>query len=195
MGKSTINLASQKKEVTTRVFRKVFLYSFVIFIAVFISTLGLVSYNLFLKTRLSQKQAESDELKQQVSTLSSTEAKITALRERVSAINQIFTAREDVGSKVLSILSVIPQGAVIDSLDASSELLTIKILSNNLLSISSLMEDGVISLSKNKSYGIKKTDMSSFKADPKSGAYSLSLSFFFNTKKIVPLQQKPIELK
>lgn len=193
--KSSINLASQKKEMTTHVVRRLFLYSIVIFSAAFLFALSLLSYNFFLKSQLASAQGESDKIKQQIATLSTTEAKVVALRERLVLADKLLTTRSDLGSKIVSIINVIPQSITINSIDAGEKSFGLQVSSRNLFALNSLVEEGVGSLVKNKSYGITKADLSSFKVDTKNGNYILSLQLYFDVKKPQPLLQKPITIK
>lgn len=193
--KSNINLASQKKEITTHVIRRLFLYSIVTFFSVFLLTFSLLAYNFFLKSQLSIAQSESDKLKQQIATLSTTEAKIVALRERLTLADKLINTRSDLGSKIISILNVVPQSISINSIDAGENTFGLQVISKNLFALNSLIEEGVGTLVKTKSYGITKADISSFKVDTKNADYILSLQLYFNVKKVVPFLQKPITIK
>lgn len=185
--KNSINLASEQKEVTSHVVRKLFLYSIFVFAGAFILTATLLSYNFFLKSQLSSLQSDTDKIKLQITTLSSTEAKVVALKERLNSAEKLINTRTDLGAKTASILNIIPQNLSIESVNAGEKSVTIRVTSNNLFSLNSLIEEGIITLIKNKSYGITKADLSTFKVDTKNGNYSLSFQLFFN-----PQTQQPV---
>lgn len=185
--KNSINLASEQKEVTSHVVRRLFLYSIFVFAGAFILTATLLSYNFFLKSQLSSLQSDTDKIKLQITTLSSTEAKVVALKERLSSAEKLINTRTDLGAKTASILNIIPQNLSIESVNAGEKSVTIRVTSDNLFSLNSLIEEGIITLIKNKSYGITKADLSAFKVDTKNGNYSLSFQLFFN-----PQTQQPV---
>lgn len=171
-----INLAreSQKTKIVIKGLSLVLLATFVV---IFLIAFLVLSYSLLLKGRHSALVRQENELKSKISSLASKKQKELAIRERLGNIRKIMKDRGMIGDKVDMILSVMPSGFDIDSINATGEVVSFKLTSTSLAKFDKLIEEELPGLGKDRKLNVKRIEIASFSQTDNN--YSLALSFDF----------------
>lgn len=177
--KKGINLATRRKRVET-LFRKAFVASVALFIAVVVISLGLIIYRLILKNSYDNLDKKELQLNQELLSIVDKKDKFIETKSRISDVRKLLIERAPVTERIETVSSVVPIDSTVGSLSGDDTLMQLSLESENLASLNELVEQKLIEIAKDKKKEIKKVEMKSFGLNPKSLKYSVTFSVTFN---------------
>ena len=176
--KENINLVTQRK-VNKRTFRRLFLVSFTVFLGVFLFAFGMLLYIMNLQSNLPPLETRAKQLKDSIEALSDKKEKVLIVKERLSSVEKIISQRKTVDTKVTEILKNFPDNISINTLGATDEKVSFRLVSQSLFDLDDLVNSKIPAFSKTSKIDVKRVDFTGFTVN-KSGGYTISLDFHFN---------------
>lgn len=177
--KDDINLITPRK-ITKTAIRKIVLASFIVFGSIFTIALVSLFYSFFLHSTLSSLDAQSTTIKSNINGLGARREKTIIIKDRLINVQKALNNRKKVEVNTASIVSAMPKGVVIGSVNADNEKITLHLSASNLNDLDSLTQNTLPTFAKNSKLGIKKIDSSSLSV--LKDTYGLTLDFYFTSK-------------
>ncbi len=174
--KNDINLTPARSTIK-RAYSRLFISSAIIFGGIFAVSLILIVYSFALKTRIKSLEQQAGALRSNISQHAVAKERLLVTAERLGIIRKVISSRKQLDIKVTSILSFIPASFGVETINADKDLISFRLASDNLQEFDRLLEEKVPSLTREKSLGLKKINITSF--SEKGNNYVLSLDFNF----------------
>lgn len=170
--KKEINLTidRQKKNSFSK---RLLLGSVIIFSVAVVITLGILSYRLYLTNQLSGLTNDEDTLLSQLNTIREKRDKFVVIKERLTEAKRILGRRLDITSKLSDAEQIVPPQASLETFDGTEDEVELRIESENLSSLSQLINEKITTLASDKKKGVQKIEMKSFLLNPVSKKYTV----------------------
>lgn len=181
--RSNINLIERREVADTKV-KKILLTSVAFFAVVFLFAGSIIFYTFYLKNSLANLKTKELTIAEDIrheGGKNNKKVKFLVIRERLSTIEKIKKMRKNINAKLEEIFDILASDIRVESIDATNEKIAIKVSSQNLSEIHSLLEEKLKQYP-GKQVEIKRIDLSSFELDPHSHIYSLAIDFDFAKK-------------
>lgn len=176
--KKSINLAFGKKKVD-KVFKKAFVVSVAVFVAVVTISLGLIIYRLILNTNFQNLEGREQQLNQQLLTYIEKRDKFLETKSRLSEARNILDKRAPTTVRLNTMTEFVPTTSTITSLDGNVDQMSLELTSEDLKSLNELIEQTLIEVSEDKQKGIQRVEMEAFGLNPSSSSYNASFTVTF----------------
>lgn len=158
-------------------YNKVFLGTSVIFGLSFALAFLLTIYSFTLKAKLSSLTNDVISERGRISEVADTRQKILVTQERIEGARKVISKRSSLESRTSQILASLPTRFNIDSVKAEQDLITLRLVSGDLLAFDDLFETKLTPIARDQTLGVKRIESSSF---TRSGNYDLTLDFYFS---------------
>lgn len=170
--KKEINLSiGQRKDNTLS--RRIVLGSSIVFSVVVFITLGILSYRLFLTNQLSNLASEEESLQGQLNAIKEQRDKFVIVKERLGEAKRILARRLDITGKYDDVAGIVPAQASLETFNGDEEEVELRVESENLESLSQLINEKITTLAEDKKKGVQKIEMKSFLLNPVTKNYSV----------------------
>lgn len=176
--KKGINLALGRKRVSYA-FKKLFYVTVGLFCVSVTVSLGLLAYQLFLKSSYDSLDQKEQLLNSQLLANQDKKDKLIETKTRLGDIRSVISKRSPINARLDTIYSVIPPASQIRGVTGSDEDLEFSLESEDLLSLNELIEQKLTDLAVDKKKGIQKVEMKSFGLNPKTLRYFITVGVTF----------------
>lgn len=168
--KSSINLVSKRVR-PSQFHKRLFAISLVIFSVVFLFSVGLIGFKLFLENQLAQLKSQEASLIAAVNQDPEKKIKFLTVRERLSEIQKIINTRKNLNNRIESVGSILPPDVGIGLVEGDEDKVRLRVQAEDLVSLNNLIEQRVQEYALERNRGVKRIEMTSFKLNPSSLLY------------------------
>lgn len=176
--KRTINLTLGRKRVDNAL-KKIFYATVVVFSISVVVSLGLITYRLILKGTYDALESREQEFNSQLLAQQEKKDKLLEIKSRISEIRKILSNRAPMTVRLDTLSSIVPPTSQVNSLAGDDVDVQMTIESEDLSSLSELLEQKIAELASDKKKGIKRIEMRSFGLNPKTLKYNISFGIEF----------------
>lgn len=176
--KTSINLVSKKRR-PSEFHRRFFISAIIFFSIVFVISVGLIGYRLFLQAQLNAFKDDEAELITQVNLNPEKKIKFLTVRERLSEIQNIIKERKNLNSRIESVSQTLPLDVGISLIEGDSEQVKLRVTASNLVSLNDLIEQRVEQYASERNKEIKRIELTSFNLNPSTLLYEANLTIEF----------------
>lgn len=173
--KREINLSLGPRKDNTLA-KRITLYSSIIFSIVVCITLGILSYRLFLSNQLSNLTGDEEVLQAQLNSIKEQRDKFVVVKERLGEAKRILGRRLNITGKFDNVEALIPSQASLETFNGTEEEVELRVESENLGSLSQLINEKIAELANDKKQGVQKIEMKSFLLNPITKKYTVVFS-------------------
>ena len=173
--KAKINLAT-KRVVQVKKLRKFFLSSVIFFSLATGVTLILLVVNFFTNLQIASLSEEQATLEADVARYKNVKDALLGTQERLGQIRSLLSERQDVGSKISSIVGVVPSTIKVKSIQYDAKDIRVLISSPSLDALNSLIEEKLSELEKIDKKFIGQVTLGDFQVDTENLEYTSSFS-------------------
>lgn len=178
-----INLAnppqSLKKTRLSNSYSPFFLVSIIVFILIFLGAFSILVYVFTLKNNLSNAQFQENQLNDHLQEIAPELVNALFLKDRLSNINKITTFRTRLDVQISSLLAVLPQDVIVSAIIGDSKSLKLSVISDNLNSLNTLIEERIKKFASNNNLKIKRIDSNGLTLDQARSLYVLTFLIQF----------------
>lgn len=176
--KTSINLVSTKRR-PSEFHRRFFIIAIIFFSIVFIFSAGLIGYRFFLQSQLNSLKTDEAELISEVNINPEKKIKFLTVRERLSEIQKIISARKNINDKIETVAQTLPQDVEISLIGGDSEEIKLRVTASDLLSLDSLIEQRIAEYANENKREVKRVEMTSFRLNADSLLYEANFTIEF----------------
>lgn len=170
--RNEINLSlGRKKESPFQ--KRLLIGTSILFIFVFIVSLGILSYRLYLGIGLSKLSDKEESFAAQISAVKESRDKLAIVKERLGGAQKILSKRQNITNKFDEAQVLIPSGATLETFTGEKNEVEISVESASLDKLTQLINEKISTLATDKKNGVKKIEMKSFTLNPNSKIYSV----------------------
>ena len=173
--KAKINLAT-KRVVQVKKLRKLFLSSVIFFSLATGVTLILLLVNFFTNLQIANLSEEQAALEADVARYKNVKDALLGTQERLGQIRSLLSERQDVGSKISSIVGVVPSTIKVKSIQYDAKDIRVLISSPSLDALNNLIEEKLSELEKIDKKFIGQVTLGDFQVDTENLEYTSSFS-------------------
>ncbi len=173
--KAKINLAT-KRVVQVKKLRKFFLSSIIFFSLATGVTLILLLVNFFTNLQIANLSEEQAALEADVARYKNVKDALLGTQERLGQIRSLLSERQDVGSKISSIVGVVPSTIKVKSIQYDAKDIRVLISSPSLDALNNLIEEKLSELEKIDKKFIGQVTLGDFQVDTENLEYTSSFS-------------------
>ena len=173
--KAKINLAT-KRVVQVKKLRKFFLSSIIFFSLATGVTLILLLVNFFTNLQIANLSEEQAALEADVARYKNVKDALLGTQERLGQIRSLLSERQDVGSKISSIVGVVPSTIKVKSIQYDAKDIRVLISSPSLDALNNLIEEKLSELEKIDTKFIGQVTLGVFQVDTENLEYTSSFS-------------------
>lgn len=176
--KTGINLATKK--VVTK--KKIGYSTFAVFFfgATFVLSFLLVGFSVFQRYTLSQLADEEVSVISSINQQNAKKIKYLALKERLASINNVLGTREDINTRLNSLIAIFPQDLIFNKLEVDKKKIVVGIETPSLQVMDILTAEKIPTFAKDSSSGIKTINFSNFESGMSAGSYFATFEFTYN---------------
>lgn len=149
-----------------------------LFGVVFLVAGSLLFYNFLLAQSISSLASQENQIIESLNSHPTQKSNALILLDRLKNISKALSARRDLNLKIASILTLLPPGVTVESLDATVQSITIKIVSKNLREIHDVLENKLQQTTRDTNLSLKNVDVLSSGIDKQRGYYVVLLFNF-----------------
>lgn len=173
--KAKINLAT-KRVVQVKKLRKFFLSSVIFFGIATGATLILLIVNFFTNLQIANLSEEQAALEIDVARYKSVKDTMLGTQERLGQIRSLLSERQDVGTKVSSIVGIVPSTIKVKSVQYDTKDIRVSISSPSLSALNSLIEEKLAQLEEIDKKFVGQVTVGDFQVDTENQEYATSFS-------------------
>lgn len=177
--KKSINLVIQGKKSSSKIYRKLYLLSFGLFILVIAVGFGLLMLRLAQRGIYDSLDKQDQELVSSLLSFQVKKDKLLEIKSRLSSIDMVIQKRAPTTARLITMTNLVPLKSTVISLAGTKEVMTVSLQSESLSDLDELLEKKIAELTKDKTKIIKTVEMKSFSLDPGSLTYSITLEISF----------------
>lgn len=173
-----INLLQQRESVQKKKSAFFKFSLFLLFLAIFL-TVGEIGYAYFLRTKISSLGQDQSATLSQIKTLDAKRVKFQTLKERLVSIGKILPESAAFNNRINVLFQNIPPGITISEISTSTNSIKVRVAASSLDQINSFLEERVPRIIRDKSMGVKKSEIESVGIDRETSGYTASVEFTF----------------
>lgn len=176
--KTSINLVSKKRR-PSEFHRRFFLGSVAFFSIAFLISSGLIAYRLVLQIQLDELKSEETQLISSVNSNPEKKVKFLTVRERLSEIQNIINARQNLNTRIESVSSTLPADVGISLIESEEETVKVRVTATDLVSLDALIDQRIEQYAAERNRGVKRVELTSFDLNPETLLYEANFVIEF----------------